>query len=170
MVIRGRRDDPMRNWEPDAGASVFGAYGLKNPLVLYLLRTAPELLSLTPDQLYGRVRVRPPDCRLCQRPMAFRLDGWVCYRHAEPVRLAFDYEPQAARVSGRRDILADLGRELDIIYASGRWHVVDMEMPAGPPVRRRPFRQAGAAPPAMKEPPDGEHRPGRPRKATRRRT
>lgn len=167
MVIRGRRDDPMRNWEPDAGASVFGAYGLKNPLVLYLLRAAPELLSLTPDQLHGRARVRAPDCRLCQRPMVFRLDGWVCYRHGEPARLAFGYEAQPGRV-GHRDILADLARALDVIYADGRWHVVDMEMPAGTPPRRRPLRQADLVPP-MKEPRDGEHRSGRTRKAARRR-
>jgi len=46
MTIRGSRTDPGRNWEPDAGATFLGAYGLRNPMVLWLLRKHPELPSV----------------------------------------------------------------------------------------------------------------------------
>lgn len=130
MTIRGSRTDPGRNWEPDAGATFLGAYGLRNPMVLWLLRKHPELLAFTPGEIARGAQA--PYCAVGHRPvpMLFRRDGWYCYRHSSPRRIAASLETPTCDIvdadGGSVDALAQIGHALDLIYKDGRFVAVEL--------------------------------------------
>ena len=63
-------------------------------------------------------------------PMLFRRDGWYCYRHNSPRRIAASLEtPTYDVVDGdgeTADALALLGRALDLVYKDGRLVAVEL--------------------------------------------
>jgi hypothetical protein len=133
MTIRGGRADPLRNWEPDAGATFLGAYGLRNPMVLWLLRKHPELLAFTPGEIAHGAQA--PYCAVGHRPapMMFRKDGWVCYRHDRPRRIAASFETPTCEIVDAAgapvDALAQVGRGVDLVYKGGKLVAVELETP-----------------------------------------
>lgn len=69
----------------DAGATMLGAFGLRNPIITWLLNRYPFLLDLTPKQIVNGLR--QPTCRewlgdhSCRRPMFLDLRDDVLYWH-----------------------------------------------------------------------------------------
>ena len=119
----------------DNGASYAGVYGIaNNDYALWMLsRGFGELLALTPEEMQKPERA--PSCRAlgeqhvqqgrkwrwvrkggkCERPMRIRPEGYVCYEHAEPVRV-----PRPPRLQEipffEGGIEAAIGCEVDLVY------------------------------------------------------
>jgi hypothetical protein len=86
--------DPGLKRPPDAGASLLGAYGLRNDVIVWLLNTAPEILNMTPAEFKrGLPAPRCPN-RQCGRPMLLRVSErtgrtpsrlvWRCFASWHP--------------------------------------------------------------------------------------
>ncbi|HZP56702.1 MAG TPA: hypothetical protein VFC53_04005 [Dehalococcoidia bacterium] len=116
--------DPARpEPAPAADATYFGAYGLTNPWVVWLLKRAPEMVADTARDFLRRDDRRPPACPACDARMAFRWSEWVCYRldeHAEPVRLPIEEQLLPAPDV---DVLTRVAEPLDAVLVDGRWKV-----------------------------------------------
>lgn len=108
---------------PDAGDSALGAWTITNPMVVWMLEHAPEMLTERPKSVRRRERPRlcpDPDCR---RWTVFRAGVWKCYLHRPPLELV-GRTPLDERAP-RFDALAHIGDVLDyqIDPKTGR-HVV----------------------------------------------
>ena len=122
---------------PDAGRTFLGHYTLANPLVCWLLRSAPHLLSEPPGEL-RLSDAKPPQCpnvsynrhgQTIQGPhaMVLRPGQWVCYRHEEPVREAIEIEYEPAPPV---DVLRRTGEMLDYQWDPGKGRYVVAAMGA----------------------------------------
>lgn len=145
----------------DAGASVLGAFGLKNHIVAWLLNRNPELLALTPKELVRGLKA--PECGAlivsytgsvfpCYRRMVLRngdAEGrlprrlvWKCFQHGDgnvPVKEMAPPgmpRPQLAL----RDMLAAAQRGAILDYQpnplTGQSEVLIVEKPRKPRKRR----------------------------------
>lgn len=96
----------MSTLPPDAGMSLLGTYGLRNPMMVWLLNRRPDLLAETSKELAWQPGTPPvcgdaweqdsegmekpwPTARLiavCERRMLFRYvlgrPAWVCLAHS----------------------------------------------------------------------------------------
>ena len=133
---------------PDAGASYLGAYTLRNDWVIWLLKNDPHLLTVSPAALHRTDVGEPPRCaaraeeytgkrwrfarpkRECDQAMKYRPGAWCCYHHREPVRVRFFLKLPKMRLCDDKgqpidDVLALIGKDVDIEYRDGRWRVVE---------------------------------------------
>lgn len=89
--------DPGFKAPPDAGMSVLGSYGLRNPVAVWLLHYAPEVLGMTPAEVTRGLHAPPCPVPYCWDTMKLRTaeaEGrnpsrlvWRCYHHPEPVQV-----------------------------------------------------------------------------------
>lgn len=123
----------------DAGATMLGAFGLRNPIITWLLNRYPFLLELTPKQIVNGLR--QPTCRewlgdhSCRRPMFLDLRAdvlfWHCAAHpanAERVTLPIAQAMRAPAASLRKMVAAtSAGKTLDWqADADGEFHMLEV--------------------------------------------
>ncbi len=95
------------------GGSYLAHYGIMNPWTIWLLSKSPELVGMTPSRL-NRADSRP-HCRLCGQPMSPRPEGWVCYRHEEPVRRRRKMDvPDVKWAPNQPSAVSLIGKEVDV--------------------------------------------------------
>lgn len=126
---------------PDAGATMYGHYGLGNPMVMWLLTRRPDLLLLTPTEyrtmIGGNRRGGAPRCG-CGHEMRYRFDaegwpGWKCYRHPDPVIRKIKKPRSAMAALEKLKVSVDeliaraiRGEIVDVLYdpREGGWHII----------------------------------------------
>ncbi|MBF8255102.1 MAG: hypothetical protein HW375_9 [Anaerolineales bacterium] len=79
--------------QPIADRSYLGTFGLTGIWTPWLMNVAGHLLAARAAEFGGAAPV--PKCPgmvfgfRCREPMAYRADGWKCYRHTPPVVVKF---------------------------------------------------------------------------------
>ena len=108
--------------ELDRG-SYLTTYGLLNPWSLWLLKKAPELLGLTPNEHHERQSIdrwghKIPACPECGVAMVSRPGGFACYRHDRPVRyrLPADVTPPPKWLPGEPPAISLIGQDVDVVW------------------------------------------------------
>lgn len=144
---------PVAGQPPDAGISILGTWGLRNPMTIWLLNRHPELLAETPLELREHNdRGSVPRCGWfvesphvkgvvveCGGSMHFRYvygrPAWVCFAHpgddpSYPYAYFFVERPPAKL---NREPAFDLWREIgaalegqisDLEFDRGEWKIV----------------------------------------------
>lgn len=106
---------------PAADGTYFGAYGITNPWVAWLIRRAPNLVARTPDRMLVAAPIVPscPD-QDCSKPMVSRPGAWCCYRHDETIRVLIEDKFERAPDV---DVLSRVQQPLDAVLVNGKWKV-----------------------------------------------
>ena len=114
---------------PDAARSFLGNYSVVNPMVLWLLREAPHLLTEDASRFHRGARAPACPNPFCGEAMVFRPNAWVCYQHREPIRQKIEVEYERAP---KVDVLsrAGNGKMLDWQFdeLKGRYVMVEVQL------------------------------------------
>lgn len=114
---------------PDAGATMYGHYGIGNPMVMWLLTRRPDLLLLTPTEYHkligGSSRAGAPRCQCGNRFVyRFTVEGfpvWKCYRHESPITRGIRRPRSAMAALDKLKVSVD-----DLIARAIRGEIVDV--------------------------------------------